>query len=239
MPLSFRRTSPLLTLDMKSWFCDYVMFFWSDYIHLKKKNQRGCDCLCFRCFVQVCYCQMSISKTQLWCPCDCPTPYPHSLTSISLLVSPQQIRKASQHLHGDRPQSSRWPQCAARQLKRERRAGKRKWVRIRGEQGRQREAASASGLRTNVCTCALADTHTRCVHASVHSSGSSQRKQIPTPRQSRSISSVRVSRGVRATGEVQRSTKTAPESHTPNLCAGEKSEKLPTQLHGQIPQTNQ
>lgn len=156
-------------------------------------------------------------KTQLWCPCDCPTPYPHSLTSISLLVSPQQIRKASQHLHGDRPQSSRWPQCAARQLKRERRAGKRKWVRIRGEQGRQREAASASGLRTNVCTCALADTHTRCVHASVHSSGSSQRKQIPTPRQSRSISSVRVSRGVRATGEVQRATNCPRISHTQSL----------------------
>lgn len=92
-------------------------------------------------------------------PHDSPTPYPHSLTSISLLVSPQQIRKASQHLHGDGPHSSRWPQCAARQLKRERRAGKRKWVRIRGEQGRQREAASASGPSTDVCTCTLGEAH--------------------------------------------------------------------------------
>lgn len=55
-----------------------------------------------------------------------PLPYPHCLTSIPLLVSRQQIRKASQHLHGDRPQLSRWPQCAARQLKRKRRAGEMK-----------------------------------------------------------------------------------------------------------------
>lgn len=114
--------------------------------------------------------------TRLRCPNDCPTPCPHSLTSISLLVSPQQIRKASQHLHGDGPQSSRWPQCAARQLKRERRAGKRKWVRIRGSRARRREAASASGLRTDVRTCALGGrsthTHTHArglVRASVHS----------------------------------------------------------------------
>lgn len=39
--------------------------------------------------------------TQFQCPYDCPTPYPHSLTSISPLVSLRQIRKASQHFHGD------------------------------------------------------------------------------------------------------------------------------------------
>lgn len=120
-------------------------------------------------------------------PHDCPTPYPHSLTSISLLVSPQQIRKASQHLHGDGPQSSRWPQCAARQLKRERREGKRKWVRIGGgEQGRQREAASASGLRTHICTCALSDanTHTRvrsCPSALLPESSPTKTNTHPTP----------------------------------------------------------
>lgn len=86
--------------------------------------------------------------TQLQCPYDCPTPYPHSLTSISLLVSPQQIRKASQHLHGDGPQSSRWPQSAARQLKRERRAGKKKVGQDQGgSKARQREAASACGRK--------------------------------------------------------------------------------------------
>lgn len=106
--------------------------------------------------------QTSASSHSCGAPRECPTPCPHSLTSISLLVSPQQIRKASQHLHGDGPQSSRWPQCAARQLKRERRAGERKvgqdqgWVVVVG-----RGAASASGLHTDVCTCALGDTHTR------------------------------------------------------------------------------
>lgn len=160
MPLRFRRNSqgPLNPLDHISWKADFVLtvsaqqhFF---FLHW------GSDCICFWCIIQVYSCTVrQVSITQFWCPYDCPTPYPHSLTSISLLVSPQQIRKASQHLHGDGPQSSRWPQCAARQLKRERRAGKRKWVRIRGEQGRQREAASASGLRTDVCICALSDAH--------------------------------------------------------------------------------
>lgn len=82
-------------------------------------------------FMQMSSYQMS-KLWNSWCPDHCLTPYPHYLTSISLLVTPQQIRKASQHLHGDRPQSSRWPQCAAWQLKRKRRAGKWKWVRIGG-----------------------------------------------------------------------------------------------------------
>lgn len=41
------------------------------------------------------------------------------------------------------------------------RAGKRKWVRIRGEQGQQREAASASGLCTDVHICVRSNAHTR------------------------------------------------------------------------------
>ena len=158
--------------------------------------------------------------TQLRCPNDCPTPCPHSLTSISLLVSPQQIRKASQHLHGDGPQSSRWPQCAARQLKRERRAGKRKWVRIRGSRARQREAASASGLRTDVRTCALGGGGGRSTHTHTHEGvcsrlaallpGSSLQKQIPAPRRSQSVSTVRMKRGVGATGEERRTHNLPP-----------------------------
>lgn len=113
--------------------------------------------------------QMSSSRMSKpwnsWCPYDCLTPYPHYLTSISLLVTPQQIRKASQHLHGDRPQSSRWPQCAAWQLKRKRRAGKWKWVRIRGESHRQREHASVARVHITIHTYPHAQMH---VHASVH-----------------------------------------------------------------------
>lgn len=101
-----------------------------------------------------------------WCHYDCPTPYPPYLTSISLLVTPQQIRKASQHLHGDRPQLSRWPQCTAWQLKRKRRAGKWKWVRIRGESDQQREHVSVTWVyitihthpHTNACSCFGAST---------------------------------------------------------------------------------
>lgn len=101
------------------------------------------------------------------CPYDCPTPYPHSLTSISLLVSPRQIRKASQHLHGDRPQSSRWPQCAARQLKRKRRAGKWKWVRTgEGGGGCSCLCLKPAHKRTHLWHLAVhASTH---VHASPH-----------------------------------------------------------------------
>lgn len=107
--------------------------------------------------------QMSSSRMSKpwnsWCPYDCLTPYPHYLTSISLLVTPQQIRKASQHLHGDRPQSSRWPQCAAWQLKRKRRAGKWKWVRIRGELHRQREHASVARVHITIHTYPHAQMH--------------------------------------------------------------------------------
>lgn len=137
--------------------------------------------------------------SQLQWPYDSPTPYPHSLTSISLLVSPQQIRKASQHLHGDGPQPSRWPQCAARQLKRERRAGKRKWVRIRGSR-----AGNVKLPPPRACArpCALSNTHTHtqtntrvCSCLSARLPGSSQRKQIATPRQAQSVSSGGMKRG--------------------------------------------
>lgn len=79
-----------------------------------------------------------LDPAQICCPRVSPAPYPHSLTSISPLVSPEQIRKASRCLHGDGPRPSRWPQRAARQLKREHEQGRRKWVRTRGRGGRSR-----------------------------------------------------------------------------------------------------
>lgn len=137
--------------------------------------------------------QMSSSRMSKpwnsWCPYYCLTPYPHYLTSISLLVTPQQIRKASQHLHGDRPQSSRWPQCAAWQLKRKRRAGKWKWVRIRGESHRQREHASVARVHISIHTYPHAQMH---VHASVHHPCKNK-----TPRHSPRTSRVRMKGGVR------------------------------------------
>ena len=189
--------------------------------------------------------------TRLRCPNDCPTPCPHSLTSISLLVSPQQIRKASQHLHGDGPQSSRWPQCAARQLKRERRAGKRKWVRIRGSRARQREAASASGLRTDVRTCALggekhAYTHThmrgglftpRCTPSRVFPAKTNTRPTPVTKRQH--CENEKRTLGRRGKCGAQTICPPPSGSRTPDLLNGEKSENLPPELHGQIPQPNQ
>lgn len=134
------------------------------------------------------------------CPYDCPTPYPHSLTSISLLVSPRQIRKASQHLHGDRPQSSRWPQCAARQLKRKRRAGKWKWVRT-GEGGGDRNVnlpvpqararthalVALSGACAHACSCLTAPSPAK---------KTKQKTNTRPLRQSQSISGVRMKRGV-------------------------------------------
>lgn len=128
------------------------------------KNPSFSLCMVSSQFIQTSFYQMC-KPWNSWCPYDWLTPYPHYLTSISLLVTPQQIRKASQHLHGDRPQLSRWPQCAARQLKRKRRAGKWKWVRIRGEPDQQREHDSVARVRITLRT----HTHTQMhVHASVH-----------------------------------------------------------------------
>lgn len=132
------------------------------------------------------------------CPVIVPTPHPHPLTSISLSVTPQQIRKASQHLHGDGSQSSRWPQCAAAIKEGATRGGK-KVGQDRGEQqGRQCEAASALGLHTHTHICTCTPTHT---YARVHlCSGAllpgSPCKNKHSPRQSQSISSVRMKRGV-------------------------------------------
>lgn len=75
-----------------------------------------------------------------------------------------------------------------------------------GEQGRQREAASASGLRTDICIGVLSVTHThthKCSCLSALLPRSSQQKQIPTQLQSQSVSSVRMKRRVRETEEVR------------------------------------
>lgn len=184
-------------------------------------------CICFRCIIQVCRCQTSNSQHS-WCPYDCPTPYPHSLTCISLLVTPQQIRKASQHLHGDRPQSSRWPQCATRQLKRKRRAGKWKWVRIRGSR-----AGNVKLPLPQACaqTCALAHTH---VHASMHLSC---KNKYPAHANHKASAVWEGKEGLVQKGK-RSPQQTAPESHTPNLSNSEKLENLPPEWHGQIPQPN-
>lgn len=80
-------------------------------------------------------------------------------------------------------------------------SGEKKVGQDQGEQGRQREAASASGLRMDVhlciCTLTITHTHTRThILAPVHSFlGLPLQKQIPAPRQSRSISIVRMEEG--------------------------------------------
>lgn len=174
--------------------------------------------------------------TQFSCSYDCPTPYPHSLTSISLLVSPQQIRKASQHLHGDRPQLSRWPQCAARQLKRERQAGKRKWVRIRGSR--------ASNVKLSLpwaCTQTYVYVHAQtfmpqCTPSLVSPAETNTHPMLVSECQhwewKEGSERLRKCRTGRA-------EQTAPESHTPNLSSSGRPEKLPPELHGQIPPPNQ
>lgn len=150
-----------------------------------------------------------------------PTPIPWPLFPCWSLRSKSEKPPSISMATG--PQSSRWPQCAARQLKRKRWAGKWKWVRIGGEPGQQREAASASCLRTDAHACTLsnacAHTHTRThVHASVHPPC----KNNAYPRQSQSISRVRMKRGVRATGEVRHTTDCPLNPPTPQVSNGEK-----------------
>lgn len=88
-----------------------------------------------------------------------------------------------------------------------------------GEQGRQREAASALGLRTDTCMCALcnARTHT-CVHASVNSFQSLRSKNKYPPHASNQASAVwEWKEGLGRQG-------IALETHTMNLFHSEKSE---------------
>lgn len=119
--------------------------------HTNTLKNASPPCMMISPFIRKSFYQMS-KPWNSWCPYDWLTPYPHYLTSISLLVTPQQIRKASQHLHGDRPQSSRWPQCAVWQLKRKRRAGKWKWVRIRGEPDQHCEHDSVARVHITIHT---------------------------------------------------------------------------------------
>lgn len=56
-----------------------------------------------------------------------------------------------------------------------------------------------------------------CSYLSALLPGSSQQKQTPTPRQSWSVSSVRMKRGVRAVGEVWRTTNCPQISHSESL----------------------
>lgn len=159
-------------------------------------------------FMQMSFYQMS-KPWNSWWPYDWLTPYPHYLTSISLLVTPQQIRKASQHLHGDRPQSSRWPQCAAWQLKRKRRAGKWKWVRIRGEPDQQREHDSVARVRITMHT----HTHTDACSCL---SASSLQKQTPAPRHSPCMSRARIKGGVREQIKLLLNAPSTSERHVGN-----------------------
>lgn len=74
---------------------------------------------------------------------------------------PCKSEKPPSHLHGDGPQSSRWPQCAARQLKREHERGEESGSGLGGGAGRPTWSGLCLGPRTDVRICVRSDAHTR------------------------------------------------------------------------------